>query len=217
MKKVFVLLLAAVMVMALLAGCGAKKNYAENNTEFVIGVSGPLTGSAAIYGVAVKNAAQMAIDELNAAGGFNGIKFKLVPMDDKNDPSLVSGNYSALLEGGMQISLGTVTTKPGMEFKSLSKEENLFYLTPSASGDDIVGGGNGFQMCFADGNQGEGAAGYVNQNYAGQTIGVFYKSDDPYSNGIYEQFKANLDSSVTTVEAVFTSRPPLTSPPRWQP
>ena len=204
MKKVFVLLLAAVMVMALIAGCGAKKNYAENNTEFVIGVSGPLTGSAAIYGVAVKNAAQMAIDEINAAGGFNGIKFKLVPMDDKNDPSLVSGNYSALLEGGMQISLGTVTTKPGLEFKNLSSEDNVFFLTPSASGDDIPTNANGYQMCFADSNQGKVAAEFVNQHFKGQTIGAFYQSDSDYSKGIFDQFKKNLDPSVTVKETSFT-------------
>ena len=192
------------MVMALLAGCGAKKNYAENNTEFVIGVSGPLTGSAAIYGVAVKNAAQMAIDEINAAGGFNGIKFKLVPMDDKNDPSLVSGNYSALLEGGMQISLGTVTTKPGLEFKNLSSEDNVFFLTPSASGDDIPTNANGYQMCFADSNQGKVAAEFVNQHFKGQTIGAFYQSDSDYSKGIFDQFKKNLDPSVTVKETSFT-------------
>ena len=204
MKKVLVLLLAAVMVMGLFVGCGAKKNYAQNNTEFVIGVSGPLTGGAAIYGIAVKNAAQMAVDEINAAGGFNGIKFKLVAMDDKNDPSLVSGNYSALLEGGMQLSLGTVTTKPGLEFKNLSADDNVFFLTPSASGDDIPTKPNGYQMCFADSNQGAVAAEYVNQHFKGQTIGAFYQSDSDYSKGIFDQFKKNLDPSVTVQETSFT-------------
>ena len=105
--------LAVVMCLGLFAGCG-EKSYTANNTEFVIGVSGPLTGDAAIYGTAVANSAQMAVDEINAAGGLNGVNFKLVAMDDKHDPTLVSGNYSALLEQGMQVSLGTVTTAPGM-------------------------------------------------------------------------------------------------------
>ena len=204
MKKVFVLLLAAVMVMALFAGCGAKKNYAENNTEFVIGVSGPLTGEAAIYGVAVKNAAQMAIDEINAAGGLNGIKFKLVAVDDKHDRSNIATNYASLLEGGMQVSLGTVTTAPGMEFTNLSEEDNVFFLTPSASGDKIPANANGYQMCFADSNQGKVATEYVNANLKGQTIGVFYKSDDDYSKGIYDQFKKNLDPSIKIIETSFT-------------
>ncbi|MBQ6851438.1 MAG: ABC transporter substrate-binding protein [Oscillospiraceae bacterium] len=204
MKKVFALVLVALMTVAMFAGCGGDKNYAAENTEFVIGVSGPLTGSAAIYGTAVKNAAQLAVDEINAAGGLNGIKFKLVAMDDKNDPSLVSGNYSALLEGGMQLSLGTVTTKPGLEYKNLAADDNVFFLTPSASGDDIPSNANGYQMCFADSNQGQVAAKFVNENFKGQTIGAFYQSDSDYSKGIFDQFKKNLDPSVQLKVTSFT-------------
>ena len=196
--------MAAVMVLAMMTGCAGNNSYTAKNTEFVIGVSGPLTGGAAIYGIAVKNSAQMAVDEINAAGGLNGIKFKLIAMDDKHDATLVSGNYSAMLEGGMQLSLGTVTTKPAMEFKNLSVEDNVFFLTPSASGDEVPSNPNGYQMCFADGNQGKVAADFVNQNFAGQTIGAFYKADEDYSKGIYQQFMANLDASVTVIETSFT-------------
>ena len=83
--KAIALVHSLVLCMGLLAACGGETNYAANNTEFVIGVSGPLTGGAAIYGQAVANAAQMAVDEINAAGGLNGVKFKLVMMDDKHD------------------------------------------------------------------------------------------------------------------------------------
>ena len=204
MKKFLALMLAVVMIAAMCTACGAK-NYAADNTEFVIGASGPLTGAAAVYGVAVQNSAQMAVDEINAAGGLNGINFKLVMMDDKHDPANISTNYSSLLEGGMQLSLGTVTTAPGMEFKNLSNDDNVFFLTPSASGDKIPENANGYQMCFADGNQGKVAADFISQNFAGQTIGVFFKSDDPYSTGILEQFKANLDASVTLVETSFSA------------
>ena len=204
MKKFLALMLAVIMVAAMFAGCG-KKGYTSENTEFVIGASGPLTGGAAVYGVAVQNSAQLAVDEINAAGGLNGIKFKLVMLDDKHDAANISTNYSSLLEGGMQVSLGTVTTAPGLEFKNLSNDDNVFFLTPSASGDDIPTNANGYQMCFADGNQGKVAADFINQNFAGQTIGVFYKSDDAYSKGIYDQFKANLDASVTVVETSFSA------------
>ncbi len=203
--KLLAAVLALVMCLSLFAGCKASKpDYTANNTEFVIGVSGPLTGSAAMYGTAVKNSAQMAVEEINAAGGLNGVKFKLVAMDDKHDAALIPTNYAALIEGGMQLSLGTVTTGPGEEFKNLSLEDNVFFLTPSATGDSIPANPNGFQMCFADSNQGKVAAEVVNGKFSGQTIGIFYKSDDPYSKGIYDQFKAALDSSITTVEANFT-------------
>ena len=204
MAKVLSLIMAFALCLGLFTGCGAN-NYTAKNTEYVIGLSGPLTGGAAVYGVAVQNSAQMAVDEINAAGGLNGVNFKLIATDDTNDATKVSTNYSSMLEQGMQVSLGCVTSAPGLEFTNLSAEDNVFFLTPSASADDIPKNDNGFQMCFADGNQGTGAAGYVNDNYKGQTIGVFYKSDDPYSNGIFKQFKENLDPSITVVETVFTA------------
>ena len=201
--KLLTLMLSLVLCIGLLASCGST-NYAENNTEYVIGVSGPLTGGAAMYGTAVSNSAQLAVDEINASGGLNGTMFKLIATDDMNDSTKISTNYSSMLESGMQASLGTVTTQPGLEFKNLSADDNVFFLTPSASGDDIPTNDNGFQMCFADGNQGKVAAEFVNANYAGQTIGAFYKSDEAYSKGIYDQFKANLDSSITVIETTFT-------------
>ncbi len=204
--KILSLILTLVLCLGVLASCGGT-NYTAKNEKFKIGVSGPLTGGAAPYGVAVKNAAEMAVEEINAAGGLNGIMFELVAMDDKHDANLIATNYAALYEGGMQVSLGTVTTAPGLEFKTLSEADNVFFLTPSASGDKIPEFANGYQMCFADGNQGKAAADFVNENYAGQTIGVFFKSDDPYSKGIYDQFKAQLEalkSTVTVTETSFT-------------
>ena len=203
LTKTIALVLALVLCIGLFSGC-ASSGYTDKNTEYIIGLSGPLTGDAAVYGTAVANSAQMAVDEINAAGGLNGIKFKLVAMDDVNDATKIATNYAALLEGGMQLSLGTVTTKPALEFKNLSKDDNVFFLTPSASADDVPEFDNGYQMCFADGNQGKVAAEFVNENFAGQTIGVFYKSDEPYSKGIYDQFKANLSDAVTLVETTFT-------------
>lgn len=209
MKKVFKKVVAAAMTAALmvtsafaLASCGTK-NYAENNDKIVIGVSGPLTGGAAVYGQAVKNSAQLAVDEINANGGLDGMMFEFVMLDDKHDANNVSNTYSTMYEAGMQISLGTVTTKPGLEFKEFSKDDNVFVLTPSASGDAIPEYDNAFQMCFADSNQGSASAVYFNDNYAGKKIGVFYKSDDEYSTGIRAKFKDTLASTFTVVEASF--------------
>lgn len=194
---------AIALMIALFAGCSKTNSYTANNTEFVIGVSGPLTGGAAIYGQAVVNSAQLAVDEINAAGGLNGTKFKFVAVDDKHDASLIATNYATLYEGGMQVSLGTVTSAPGLEFKNYAHDDNVFFLTPSATTDSVPEFDNGYQMCFADSNQGAGAALYVNTICKGTTIGVFYKSDDTYSIGIFEKFKANLDPSITLIETSF--------------
>ena len=193
--KVFCMLLCVAMLVPCFASCG-KTNYAENNTKIKIGVSGPLTGGAAVYGIAVRNSAQLAVDEINAAGGLDGIMFEFVATDDKHDKDNVPTNYANMYEAGMQISLGTVTTKPGLEFKELSKEDNVFVLTPSASGDDIPEYDNAFQMCFADSNQGSASAAFFNENYQGKKIGVFYKSDDEYSTGILAKFEESLNASL---------------------
>lgn len=195
--KILALVLCVVLCVGMFASCGGEKNYAENNAKIKIGLSGPLTGGASVYGIAVKNAAQLAINEINAAGGLDGMLFELVMTDDKHDPTLVSANYASLYEGGMQISLGTVTTGPGLEFKDLAKDDNVFVLTPSASGDDIPEYDNAFQMCFADSNQGAVSAKVFNETYAGKKIGIFYKSDDEYSTGIRAQFKANLSAELS--------------------
>ena len=194
--KLLSLLLVFVLSLGFVVSCGGDGNNNDGSEGTIkIGLTGPLTGSAAIYGIAVKNAAQLAVDEINANGGLNGIKFELTMLDDKHDATQVETLYANLVESGMQVSLGTVTTKPGLEFKSFSKEDNVFFITPSATGDKIPEYDNGYQMCFSDSNQGTAAAKFFNENYKGKKVGVFYKVDDEYSVGIYNNFVKTLDSS----------------------
>ena len=195
--KIMAISLCLIFALGALAACGNKKD-----DKFVIGLSGPLTGAAAVYGTAVKNAAQMAVDEINANGGINGYQVELVALDDQHDPTKVEANYTNMMDKGMHVSLGCVTTNPCLEFAALSEADNVFFLTPSASANSVVDEDNAYQMCFADGNQGTVAAAYVN-GLGLSKIGIFYKSDDNYSKGIYDQFKASLNSSIQTVEASF--------------
>jgi len=206
MKKAFAKVLCLCLCFVMLAGCMVACNKNDSEDVIVIGCTGPLTGGASIYGIAVRNAAQLAVDEINAAGGLNGIKFKLDMRDDEHKAENVENLYNGLIEDGMQVSLGTVTTKPGLEFKNLSKADNVFFLTPSATGDAIPEFANGYQMCFADSNQGTAAAKFFNETYAGKKVGIFYKVDDEYSVGIYNNFKANLADSFKAdlKEASFT-------------
>ena len=204
MKTTFFKVVAVLACLCMVAGAFVGCNSEKKSDEIVIGLSGPLTGGAAVYGIAVKNAAQMAVDEINAEAEANGgLKLKLIALDDQHDATKVETNYASMMDQGMQVSLGCVTTNPCLEFASFAKEDNVFFLTPSASANDVVKNANAYQMCFADGNQGSVAANYVN-TLGLDTIGIFYKSDDNYSKGIYDQFKATLDKSITTVESAFT-------------
>jgi len=194
LAKLLCLVLAATMLVPCFASCG-KKKYTKKNENIVIGLSGPLSGDAAAYGIAVRNSAQMAVDEINAKGGIDGMKFELKMLDDKHDATKIENNFYKMFEGGMQISLGTVTTKPGLEFKELATENEVFCLTPSATGDDIPGDTT-YQMCFADSNQGAESAKIFNEKYAGKKIGVFYKADDEYSTGILAKFEKTLSADL---------------------
>lgn len=193
--------LAAVFCLSVCFALGSCGKAPDNTIK--IGMTGPLTGGASKYGIAVKNSAQLAVDEINAQGGLNGYMFSFTMLDDKHDPVEINTAYASLMSSGMQVSLGTVTTKPGLEFADLAKDDGVFFLTPSATGDDIPEHDNGYQMCFADSNQGSVAATYVNDAFVGKTVGVFYKADDPYSTGIYNQFENALDTSFTLVKASF--------------
>ena len=126
-----------------------------------IGGIGPLTGGAAIYGVAVKQGAELAVEEINALGGM---QFELNFQDDEHDPEKSVNAYNALKDWGMQVLLGTVTTGPCLAVASEAEADNMFLLTPSASAVDVVKGENAFQVCFTDPNQGVGAADYIADN-----------------------------------------------------
>lgn len=189
-KKVLAVVLALTLVVTCFAACGGNKDDKTSN-EIVIGVSGPLTGGAAQYGIAVVNAAQLAVDEINAAGGINGTMLKLVSADDEGDPAdkAVSA-YNSLKDKGMQIFLGTVTSGSCLAVIDKSAEDNIFQLTPSASADDVIANDNCFQICFKDSNQGSRSAQYIAENSLATKVGIIYDSSDAYSTGIYNNFKS---------------------------
>lgn len=206
--KVACAALAAVMTMGVVVGCGSGLEVPKFSKENInIGASGPLTGGAAIYGTAVYNAAKLAVKEINDAGGVKGIKLSFEMTDDAHDPTRVATNYANLADKGMQISLGCVTTKPCLEFKGLAKADNMFLLTPSASGDDVAKDApNVFQMCFTDSGQGAEAARYVKENLDKSVkIGVLYKAGDEYSEGLYNNFVKELGENKGGYDVTFAS------------
>ena len=211
MKKALSLFLAAAMCAGMLAGCGggADTNEASNGDSgestaaaFKIGGTGPLTGDAAIYGNAVKNGAQLAVDEINAEGG---VQFELKMEDDENDPEKAVSAYNALKDWGVQLSLGSVTSKPGEATATENFADRIFALTPSASAPAVTEGkDNVFQMCFSDPNQGTASAEYIADNQMGTKIAVIYKNDDVYSSGIYEKFKAEAETKGLNIVSTTT-------------
>ncbi len=200
MKKVISALLIMTMAASVLAGCGNEKK----TDTFYIGGIGPTTGSNAIYGTAVKNGAQLAVDEINEAGGINGAPIEYKFEDDQSDAEKAVNAYNTLKDWGMQILMGTVTSTPCVAVVDKTGQDNMLQITPSASTTDAINRGNVFQICFTDPNQGTKSAQYVGEHQIATKIGIIYDSSDVYSSGLEENFvkeAANQNLEIVSVEA----------------
>lgn len=178
-----------------LAAATVLSTTAFADDTFKIGSIGPVTGPAAAYGSAVMNAAQIAVDEINEAGGVNGALLEFNPQDDTLDAEAAVNAYNKLKDWGMQMLLGTVTSACCIEVESYAVEDNMFLLTPSGSAVDcITAGDNAFRVCFSDPDQGAASARYIGENGLAEKVGVIYDSSDVYSSGIFATFRAEAEN-----------------------
>lgn len=208
MKKVVSMLLVFAMAVSCLAGCGGGSGAEEKAADtFYIGGIGPTTGGAAIYGNAVKNGAQIAIDEINEAGGIGGAKIEYNFQDDEHNAEKSINAYNTLKDWGMQILMGTVTTGPCVAVVAKTAEDNMFQVTPSASSTDVIKNGNVMQICFTDPNQGTASAKYIGENGLATKVAIIYDSSDIYSSGIEAKFveEAKNQSFEIVAEEAFTA------------
>lgn len=178
-----------------LAAATVLSTTAFADDTFKIGSIGPVTGPAAAYGSAVMHAAQIAVDEINEAGGVNGALLEFNPQDDTLDAEAAVNAYNKLKDWGMQMLLGTVTSACCIEVESYAVEDNMFLLTPSGSAVDcITAGDNAFRVCFSDPDQGAASAQYIGENGLAEKVGVIYDSSDVYSSGIFATFRAEAEN-----------------------
>ena len=204
MKKYLAMLLAGALSVSLLAGCGgsngsdsaasnagsASNGSADQSSVIKIGGIGPVTGAAAVYGLAVKNGAQIAVDEINADGGINGYQIEFNFQDDEHDAEKSVNAYNTLKDWGMQVLMGTVTSAPCVAVADKTNADNMFQITPSGSSVECAQNPNVFRVCFSDPDQGAASATYIAENKLAEKIAVIYDSSDVYSSGIYEKFAA---------------------------
>ena len=223
MKKAVSMFLAAALAVGTFAGCGSSADTgstgsaastesgstdsAADGSVFKIGGIGPTTGAAAIYGSAVMNAAQIAVDEINEAGGINGYQVEFKAEDDQSDAEKSVNAYNSLKDWGMQVLMGTVTTGPCVSVADLTAADNMFQITPSASSTDVIKNDNVFQVCFTDPAQGTKSAQYIGENKLAAKVAVIYDSSDVYSSGIEANFvkEAQNQGLEVVAEEAFTA------------
>ena len=197
MKKKFMCMLMAAAMTLSMAACGSKGDDANTDDNaggasdgvqtFTVGTSGPLTGDNAIYGMAVKQGVELAVNEINASDST--IKFEFLSQDDEADGEKAVNAYNTMMDNGMQVLVGPTTTGASIAVADVCYNDRTFMLTPSASSTDVTAGkDNVFQVCFTDPNQGVGAADYMAENFAGAKVAVIYRNDDAYSQGIRDTF-----------------------------
>ncbi|MBR4501256.1 MAG: ABC transporter substrate-binding protein [Clostridia bacterium] len=198
MKKFICVLLAALMCLSLAAA-------AADEAGIRIGIIGPFTGPAAAYGTAVRDAALIAAEEINAEGGLQII---IDAQDDEHNTEKSVNAYNTLKDNGVQLILGTVTTSPCIAVSVYAAEDRILMLTPSASSPDVLESDNNtvFQVCFTDPAQGALSAQYIAEKGLAKKVGVIYNNGDAYSTGIYETFaeEAKTVGLELVAESTFT-------------
>ena len=166
-----------------------------------LGLIGPMTGDNANYGTSTRDGAQIAVDEINEAGGVNGYTFVLDTQDSQGDPDSAVSAYGKLMDSGMNVSLGCVLSGEAQSVITAAVEDGILIVTPTSSAEACIEGNpNAFRVCFNDAAQGTASADYIADNNLGTKIAVFYQSDIDYSAGLYETFAA--EAAVKGLEIV---------------
>ncbi len=209
LRKLVALAAVMAMTMALMAGCGGSGSSDSGDADgagvLKIGGIGPSTGPAALYGLAVKNGGELAVKEINEANP-DGLQLEWMWQDDEHDAEKSVNAYNKLVDDGMQVLVGSVTTTPCTAVAAEAFENRTFALTPSASGPAVTeDNDNVFQLCFSDPNQGIASADYIKEHFADKTVGIIYNNADNYSSGIRDKFKSEYeDGGKKVTEATFT-------------
>ena len=203
-NKILSVALVAVMICATMVGCG--NDATASGDVFKIGGIGPTTGDAASYGIAVKNGIQIAVDEINEAGGINGYQIDYKFEDDECDAEKSVNAYNVLKDWGMQMLVGSTTSGCSVAVSAESANDNMFQLTPSGSSTNCTANANVFRVCFSDPNQGKASADFIANNKLATKIAVIYDSSSEYSSGIYASFAQQAaENGLEVTASAFTS------------
>lgn len=201
-KRIFLSLLAIVLVMSLLVGCG---NGGENNNKdadgIKVGINYELSGGVASYGQASVDGILMAIDEVNANGGIDGKQLIPVKIDNKSESAEATSVATKLMtQEGVVLSMGPATSGNFMATIPVAQQNKIPVLSSSSTADvgvttDAKGSvyDYAFRLCFNDSFQGVTMANFAGNNLAAKKAVIIKDTSSDYGKGLAENFTATFE------------------------
>lgn len=184
MKKVLVAL-AAMLVGLVIAGCSK-----SGGNTIKIGSIGPLSGAVAVYGVECKNGIELAVAEINAAGGVNGQLLEVIAEDDEGNPEKSVSAYKKLVtKDGVTFVVGSLTSGCTQAITQSAQAQKIIQIAPAATAMTITDAGNYiFRTCFIDPFQGTVGGKFAGDVLGANTAAVLYDIGNDYSVGLKDNF-----------------------------
>ena len=185
-KKALVVLFVVMIAGMMFTGCSKK-----TSDTIKIGGIFPLSGSVAVYGTECRNGVEMAINEINAAGGVNGKMLELIAEDDEGSPEKSVNAYKKLVtKDNCSIIIGSLTSGCTAAISSLAQAQKVLLIAPAATQTDITEAGDYvFRACFIDPFQGTVGGKFALEDLGAKNAAVLYDVQNDYSIGLYENFK----------------------------
>ena len=185
-KKAVVVLFVVMIAGMMFTGCSKK-----TSDTIKIGGIFPLSGSVAVYGTECRNGVEMAINEINAAGGVNGKMLELIAEDDEGSPEKSVNAYKKLVtKDNCSIIIGSLTSGCTAAISSLAQAQKVLLIAPAATQTDITEAGDYvFRACFIDPFQGTVGGKFALEDLGAKNAAVLYDVQNDYSIGLYENFK----------------------------
>lgn len=214
-KRAILSLFSILLVISLLAGCGANGDNGDSNGSsgdgdvIKIGINYELSGDVASYGQSSVDGIMMAFDEINEAGGIDGKQIEAVKIDNKSDPAEATSVATRLMtEDNVIMALGPATSGNFMATIPVAQGNNVPILSSSSTADEGVttdSSGNVydyvFRLCFNDSFQGVTMANFAKDNLSATNAVLITDTSSDYGKGLAENFKATFEDAGGTIVA----------------
>ena len=165
------------------------------NAQIKIGVAGPITGANAAFGAQLKNGAEQAVADINAAGGVNGQKLELVVADDAADPKQGVSVANKFAGEGVKWVVGHFNSGVSIPTSQVYEEAGILQVSPASTNPTFTERGmwNTFRVCGRDDQQGLVAGGYLADKFKGKKVAVIHDKT-PYGKGLADETRKTMES-----------------------